>query len=131
MQYLSPLKNILNLWIFLNLATLAVSHSKAHHKYDYPAWKWPCAPWPKLQYPLEEHVRENEKEVSRCLDKVHKYSFIHYFVTCIITVTIFVICIIFLVSVSKNQWYKFANMSNSGKGDVDFGFKFDIFFVMA
>lgn len=52
------------------VGTLAISHSKSHHKYDFPAWKWPCAPWPQLKYPLEENVKANEEEVNRCLEKL-------------------------------------------------------------
>lgn len=54
----------------LNLGTLAVSHSKALHKFDMPAWPWPVAPFPKLKYPLEDHVEENQEEEMRCLDQV-------------------------------------------------------------
>ncbi|XP_057306477.1 4-aminobutyrate aminotransferase, mitochondrial-like [Hydractinia symbiolongicarpus] len=54
------------------LGTLAVSHSKALHKFDMPAWPWPVAPFPKLKYPLEEHVEENQEEEMRCLDQMNR-----------------------------------------------------------
>ena len=56
-----------------NLGTLAVSHSKAHHKFDFPAWRWPVAPFPQLRYPLEDFVQENQEEEMRCLDKVYNH----------------------------------------------------------
>lgn len=49
---------------------LATTHSKAIHKLDVPAFDWPIAPFPKLQYPLEEFSRENAQEEARCLEQV-------------------------------------------------------------
>lgn len=46
---------------------LSVTRSKAIHKIDIPAFKWPKAPFPHLKYPLEEHVKENAEEEARCL----------------------------------------------------------------
>jgi len=54
------------------MGTLAVSHSKAHHKYDFPAWQWPCAPFPQLKYPLEDYVQDNLEEEMRCLDQMYQ-----------------------------------------------------------
>lgn len=49
---------------------LNVTHTKWIHKMDYPHMDWPCAAFPKLKYPLEEHVEENKKEEARCLEDV-------------------------------------------------------------
>nr|XP_061805815.1 4-aminobutyrate aminotransferase, mitochondrial-like isoform X3 [Nerophis lumbriciformis] len=52
------------------MGCLTTTHSKAIHKLDVPAFDWPIAPFPKLQYPLEEFVRENAQEEARCLEEV-------------------------------------------------------------
>jgi 4-aminobutyrate aminotransferase/(S)-3-amino-2-methylpropionate transaminase len=39
---------------------------------DIPAFDWPCAPFPELKYPLEEHVAENEAEEKRCLEEFER-----------------------------------------------------------
>ncbi|KAJ3600706.1 hypothetical protein NHX12_031684, partial [Muraenolepis orangiensis] len=44
------------------LGCLATTHSKAIHKLDVPSFDWPMAPFPRLQYPLEENQRENAQE---------------------------------------------------------------------
>jgi 4-aminobutyrate aminotransferase/(S)-3-amino-2-methylpropionate transaminase len=49
---------------------LSTTHSKAMHKLDIPAFDWPVAPFPRLQYPLAENVAANEKEDLRCLAEV-------------------------------------------------------------
>lgn len=49
---------------------LATTHSKAIHKIDIPSFDWPIAPFPRLKYPLEEFVKENEQEEARCLEEV-------------------------------------------------------------
>ncbi|XP_059190171.1 4-aminobutyrate aminotransferase, mitochondrial-like [Centropristis striata] len=51
------------------LGCLATTHTKAMHKLDVPSFDWPIAPFPKLQYPLEEFTRENAKEEARCLEE--------------------------------------------------------------
>ncbi|XP_028311028.1 4-aminobutyrate aminotransferase, mitochondrial [Gouania willdenowi] len=51
------------------LGCLATTHSKAIHKLDVPSFDWPIAPFPTLQYPLEEFVRENAQEEARCLEE--------------------------------------------------------------
>ncbi|XP_012943653.1 4-aminobutyrate aminotransferase, mitochondrial [Aplysia californica] len=60
------------------MGALGMSHAKWFHKLDFPVPDWPIAPFPQLKYPLEEHVRENEQEESRCLEQVRdlieKYS---------------------------------------------------------
>ncbi|KAK0147115.1 4-aminobutyrate aminotransferase, mitochondrial [Merluccius polli] len=52
------------------MGCLATTHSKPIHKLDVPSFDWPIAPFPRLQYPLEEHVRENTQEEARCLEEV-------------------------------------------------------------
>uniref|UniRef100_A0A3B4YA80 4-aminobutyrate aminotransferase n=1 Tax=Seriola lalandi dorsalis TaxID=1841481 RepID=A0A3B4YA80_SERLL len=52
------------------LGCLATTHSKAIHKLDVPSFDWPIAPFPRLQYPLEEFTRENAQEEARCLEEV-------------------------------------------------------------
>lgn len=52
------------------LGCLATTHSKAIHKIDVPSLPWPIAPFPRMRYPLEQHTRENEQEVRRCLEAV-------------------------------------------------------------
>ena len=39
---------------------------------DIPRFKWPVAPYPKVKYPLEAHVKENTAEENRCLDETRK-----------------------------------------------------------
>jgi len=48
-------------------ASLACTHSKPIHKIDVPLAPWPVSDFPRYQYPLEEHVRENAAEDERCL----------------------------------------------------------------
>jgi len=52
------------------MGALAMSHAKWFHKLDFPVPDWPIAPFPKLRYPLEENVRENQREEARCLEEV-------------------------------------------------------------
>jgi 4-aminobutyrate aminotransferase/(S)-3-amino-2-methylpropionate transaminase len=51
---------------------LSVTHSKAIHKVDVPAFDWPIARFPMYKYPLEDNVAENKKEDQRCLDEVEE-----------------------------------------------------------
>lgn len=55
---------------FLGLGCLATTHSKAIHKLDIPSLDWPIAPFPRLKYPLEDFVKENQQEEARCLEEV-------------------------------------------------------------
>ena len=48
-------------------ATLSVTRSKELHKIDIPAFPWPAAPFPKLKYPLDQHVEANRAEEERCI----------------------------------------------------------------
>uniref|UniRef100_A0A8D3EBG9 4-aminobutyrate aminotransferase, mitochondrial n=1 Tax=Scophthalmus maximus TaxID=52904 RepID=A0A8D3EBG9_SCOMX len=52
------------------IGALATTHSKAIHKLDVPSFDWPIAPFPRLQYPLEEFTKENAQEEARCLEEV-------------------------------------------------------------
>lgn len=54
------------------LGCLSTTHSKAIHKVDVPAFKWPVAPFPKLKYPLDIHQAVNEAEEARCLKHVER-----------------------------------------------------------
>ncbi|XP_044275090.1 4-aminobutyrate aminotransferase, mitochondrial-like [Varanus komodoensis] len=51
------------------MGCLATTHSKAIHKLDIPSFDWPIAPFPRLKYPLEEFVKENDQEEARCLEE--------------------------------------------------------------
>uniref|UniRef100_A0A8D1DNC5 4-aminobutyrate aminotransferase, mitochondrial n=1 Tax=Sus scrofa TaxID=9823 RepID=A0A8D1DNC5_PIG len=52
------------------MGCLATTHSKAIHKIDIPSFDWPIAPFPRLKYPLEDFVKENQQEEARCLEEV-------------------------------------------------------------
>ncbi|KAM7332988.1 hypothetical protein ACRRTK_006308 [Alexandromys fortis] len=52
------------------MGCLATTHSKAIHKIDIPSFDWPIAPFPRLKYPLEEFVKDNQQEEARCLEEV-------------------------------------------------------------
>ncbi|KAL8764243.1 MAG: hypothetical protein Q9184_000212 [Pyrenodesmia sp. 2 TL-2023] len=47
--------------------SLSTTRSKPIHKLDIPAFDWPQAPFPRLKYPPEQHVEENNAEEARCL----------------------------------------------------------------
>ncbi|XP_065832442.1 4-aminobutyrate aminotransferase, mitochondrial-like [Oscarella lobularis] len=50
--------------------SLSASHHKAICKVDFPAFDWPRASFPRLRYPLNEFVAENEREEARCLAEI-------------------------------------------------------------
>jgi len=50
--------------------TLSCTRSKAIHKLDMPSLKWPVAPFPTLQYPLDVYAIENATEEQQCLNVV-------------------------------------------------------------
>jgi 4-aminobutyrate aminotransferase/(S)-3-amino-2-methylpropionate transaminase len=52
--------------------SLSTTRSKPIHKLDIPAFDWPQAPFPSLQYPLHEHEAENAREEQRCLDETER-----------------------------------------------------------
>ena len=49
---------------------LSTTRSKAIARVDIPVFDWPKAPFPYLQYPLEENQRANKAEEERCLELV-------------------------------------------------------------
>ncbi|ATY62524.1 4-aminobutyrate aminotransferase [Cordyceps militaris] len=52
--------------------SLSTTRSKAIHKLDIPAFDWPAAPFPQLQYPLEDHAAANAAEEERCLAETER-----------------------------------------------------------
>ncbi|KAG9259036.1 aminotransferase class-III [Emericellopsis atlantica] len=52
--------------------SLSCTRSKAVHKLDIPSFDWPQAPFPALQYPLEDHVEANQAEEAACLAEVER-----------------------------------------------------------
>lgn len=50
--------------------SLSATRSKPIHKMDIPSFKWPQAPFPKLQYPLDKYESENAAEEDECLQVV-------------------------------------------------------------
>ncbi|KAJ1734918.1 hypothetical protein LPJ61_000818 [Coemansia biformis] len=49
---------------------LSATRSKALHKLDIPAFKWPRAPFPQLRYPLDKYEAENAAEEKQCLEEL-------------------------------------------------------------
>lgn len=65
----------MNMHVILKLAfpssgALSTTRSKAIARVDIPVFDWPKAPFPYLQYPLEENQRANKAEEERCLELV-------------------------------------------------------------
>jgi len=54
------------------MGCLSATRSKDIHKLDVPAFDWPMAPFPKLQYPLEDNEASNRAEEARCITQVRK-----------------------------------------------------------
>ena len=52
--------------------SLSTTRSKPIHKLDIPAFDWPQAPFPSLQYPLDQFASENAAEEQRCLDETER-----------------------------------------------------------
>jgi len=52
------------------MGALTCTHSKTVHKIDVPAFDWPTASFPRLQYPLEENVKVNQEEEQRCVKEM-------------------------------------------------------------
>jgi 4-aminobutyrate aminotransferase/(S)-3-amino-2-methylpropionate transaminase len=50
-----------------SLGGLSCSNCPTTWKTELPTFKWPVAPFPKLQYPLEDYVKENAAEEAKCL----------------------------------------------------------------
>jgi len=59
-----------------SIGCLSVTHSKAIHLVDIPNMGWPVSDFPRYKYPLDQFIRENTVEDSRCLsmvqDKIHQ-----------------------------------------------------------
>jgi len=54
------------------MGALTCTHSKTVHKIDVPAFDWPTAPFPRLQYPLDENEEYNADEEARSLEEVRR-----------------------------------------------------------
>lgn len=52
--------------------SLSTTRSKPIHKIDIPAFDWPAARFPKLQYPLEAYTAENSREEAQCLEETEQ-----------------------------------------------------------
>ncbi|MCJ1449112.1 MAG: 4-aminobutyrate transaminase [Stictis urceolatum] len=52
--------------------SLSTTRSKPIHKLDIPAFDWPQAPFPHLQYPLSQFIQENAAEEKRCLEEAER-----------------------------------------------------------
>ncbi|KAF1926642.1 4-aminobutyrate aminotransferase [Didymella exigua CBS 183.55] len=52
--------------------SLSTTRSKPIHKLDIPAFDWPQAPFPALQYPLADFAAENAAEEQRCLAETER-----------------------------------------------------------
>ncbi|KAJ1950031.1 hypothetical protein EC988_004538, partial [Linderina pennispora] len=52
--------------------SLSATRSKALHKLDIPAFKWPKAPFPQLRYPLDKYEAENAAEEARCIEETEQ-----------------------------------------------------------
>uniref|UniRef100_A0A915N9X3 AAA+ ATPase domain-containing protein n=2 Tax=Meloidogyne javanica TaxID=6303 RepID=A0A915N9X3_MELJA len=55
-----------------SLGMLSITRSKAIHKVDIPALKWPVANFPRYLYPLDENKKYNEEQDKKCLEEVAK-----------------------------------------------------------
>jgi len=55
-----------------SIGCLSVTHSKAIHLVDIPNMGWPVSDFPRYKYPLDQNIRENTIEDSRCLAKVQE-----------------------------------------------------------
>ena len=51
-------------------ASLSTTRSKAVHKMDIPAFRWPQARFPKLKYPLDRFQEQNDVQEQICLQEV-------------------------------------------------------------
>ncbi|KAJ2078208.1 hypothetical protein H4R24_004637 [Coemansia sp. RSA 988] len=52
--------------------SLSTTRSKALHKIDIPAFKWPRSPFPQLRYPLDKYAAENAQEEKHCLEELER-----------------------------------------------------------
>jgi len=51
------------------LGVLSCTSTNPVHKMDVPAFNWPKAPFPQLQYPLDQFAAENAAEEAKCLEE--------------------------------------------------------------
>merc|ERR1739838_1202530 len=51
------------------LGVLSCTSTNPVHKMDVPAFNWPKAPFPQLQYPLDQFSAENAAEETKCLEE--------------------------------------------------------------
>lgn len=51
-----------------SLGALSATRSKAIHKLDFPAFRWPMLPFPASRFPLDEHAEENALAEARALE---------------------------------------------------------------
>ena len=55
-----------------SLGALSLTRSKAIHKLDFPAFRWPTAPFPANKFPLDAHAAENRAAEAESLAAVEK-----------------------------------------------------------
>lgn len=53
-----------------SLGALSLTRSKAIHKVDLPAFRWPAAPFPEIRFPLAEHAEANARSEAESLTSV-------------------------------------------------------------
>ena len=52
------------------LGCLSATHTDPLYKYGLPAFNWPTAPFPIVNYPLEKNEKENKDNETKCLEKI-------------------------------------------------------------
>ncbi len=55
-----------------SLGALSLTRSKAIHKLDFPAFKWPTAPFPANRFPFAAHSKENHAAEAASLEAVER-----------------------------------------------------------
>jgi 4-aminobutyrate aminotransferase/(S)-3-amino-2-methylpropionate transaminase len=53
-----------------SLGALSLTRSKAIHKLDFPAFRWPMVPFPDVRFPLEAHAEANRASEARSLEEL-------------------------------------------------------------
>jgi 4-aminobutyrate aminotransferase/(S)-3-amino-2-methylpropionate transaminase len=66
--------------------SLSTTRSKPIHKLDIPAFDWPQATFPLLEYPLEENVEYNKKVEQEALEDVERLLTTHHLPPCAVVV---------------------------------------------
>lgn len=51
---------------------LSLTRSKPLHKVDIAAFEWPVSPFPALKFPLEQHKKENDEMIEKCLAETER-----------------------------------------------------------